>query len=288
MNFSRKTILVVGAALLAACGDKVTVQEYTPPPTTSKVNFVEVTPATATVSTGASITFTAAVNADAGLATTVTWSASAGTVTAAGVFTAPATANPGISVCATSTVDTGKKGCATVVVSPPAATFPATVSIASITTGALNTPVNPANVAGQMDVTLNINPGTQTISKVELLVGGAVAGSQSFTAAQSAALRYAADEALAAQTTFPQVVFSINTAAYDATTGIPSWYNGTQTVQAKIYTTAGGSTTAASASVSQNLTFNNANVFVLNSSASGTPAIGANGYKYSTAASPRR
>ncbi|MFA6167656.1 MAG: hypothetical protein WC700_13640 [Gemmatimonadaceae bacterium] len=282
MNFSRKTILVVGAALLAACGDKVTVQEYTPPPTTSKVNFVEVTPATATVSTGASITFTAAVNADAGLATTVTWSASAGTVTAAGVFTAPATANPGISVCATSTVDAGKKGCATVVVSPPAATFPATVSIASITTGALNVPVNPLAVAGQMDVTLNINPGTQTISKVELLVGGVVAGSQTFTAAQSAALRYAADEAIAAQTTFPQVVFSVNTAAFNATTGVPTYLNGSQAVQAKLYTTAGGTTSAASASVTQNLVFANVNAFAFTTTVGGTTATAndAAGYRY--------
>ncbi|MHB0963755.1 MAG: beta strand repeat-containing protein [Gemmatimonadaceae bacterium] len=282
MNFSRKTILVVGAALLAACGDKVTVTDYKPTPTTPKVNFVEVTPATATVSTGASITFTAAVNADAGLATTVTWSASAGAVTAAGVFTAPATANPGISVCATSTVDTGKKGCATVVVSPPAATFPATVSIASITTGALNVPVNPLAVAGQMDVTLNINPGTQTISKVELLVGGVVAGSQTFTAAQSAALRYAADEALAAQTTFPQVVFSVNTAAFNATTGAPTYLNGSQAVQAKVYTTASGTSTAASASVTQNLVFANVNAFAITTTVGGTTATANNaaGYRY--------
>ncbi|MHB1096740.1 MAG: beta strand repeat-containing protein [Gemmatimonadaceae bacterium] len=280
MNFSRKTILVVGAALLAACGDKVTVQEYTPPTQTAKVNFVEVTPATATVSTGASITFTAAVNADAGLATTVTWTASAGSVTAAGVFTAPATANPGISVCATSTVDTGKKGCATVVVSPPAASFPATVSIASITTGALNVPVNPNAVAGQMDVTLNINPGTQTISKVELLVGGVVAGSQTFTAAQSAALRYAADEALAAQTTFPQVVFSVNTAAFNATTGVPTYLNGTQAVQAKVYTTASGTSTAASASVTQNLVFANVNAFAFTTTVGGTTANANDGAGY--------
>ena len=48
MNFSRKTILVVGAALLAACGDKVTVSEYTPTATAAKVNYVEVTPSSPT------------------------------------------------------------------------------------------------------------------------------------------------------------------------------------------------------------------------------------------------
>lgn len=292
MNFSRKTILVVGAALLAACGDKVTVQEYTPPTPTAKVNFVEVTPATATVNTGASITFTAAVNADAGVATTVTWSASAGTVTSAGVFTAPSTANPGISVCATSTVDTGKKGCASVVVSAPPATFPATVSIASITTGALNVPVNPAAVAGQIDVTLNINPGTQTISKVELLLGGIVAYTQNFTAAQSAALRFAADEAIAAQTTFPQVIASINTACYQGggsatcdgyvatdADGAPVWLNGARTLQAKIYTTTSGTSQAASASVSQNLVLANVDGFHVTTSG-GTSAVDATGYRW--------
>lgn len=281
MNFSRKTILVVGAALLAACGDKVTVQEYQPPTPTPKVNFVEVTPATATVSTGASITFTAAVNADAGLATTVTWSASAGTITSAGVFTAPSTGNPGISVCATSTVDTGKKGCATVVVTAAPATIPATVSINSITAaGNLNAPVNPAAVAGQIDVTLNVNPGNQTVSKVELLVGGQVAGSQTFTAAQSAALRYAADEAIAAQSTFPQVVFSVNTAAFNGTTGVPTWLNGSQAVQAKLYTTTSGTSTAATASVTQNLTFANVDGFAVTYTTPTAGAVDGAGYRW--------
>jgi hypothetical protein len=283
MNFSRKTILVVGAALLAACGDKVTVQEYTPPATTAKVNFVEVTPATATVSTGASITFTAAVNADAGLATTVTWSASAGTITSAGVFTAPSTGNPGISVCATSTVDTGKKGCATVVVTAAPATIPASVSIASITAaGNLNAPVNPAAVAGQIDVRLNVNPGNQTVSKIVLVVGGIRTDSQTFTAAQSAALRYAADEAIAAQTTFPQVIFSVNTARFNATTGIPVWLNGAQAVSAQLYTTQGGTATAATATAQTSLTFANADGWVASVATSGTTATALNAasFKY--------
>lgn len=281
MNFSRKTILVVGAALLAACGDKVTVQEYTPPATTPKVNSVEVSPASVTLNVSQSVTFTAAVNADAGLATTVTWTASAGTITSAGVFTAPATGNPGIAVCATSTVDTGKKGCAQVVVTAPTATIPATVSIASITAANLNTPVNPAAVAGQIDVRLNVNPGNQTISKIVLVVGGVRADSQTFTAAQAAALRFAADEAVAAQTTFPQVLFSVNTAKFNATTGIPTWLNVAQGVSAQVYTTQGGTATAATATAQTTLTFANANTYVLTTS-TGASATGTNGYKYSS------
>lgn len=281
MNFSRKTILVVGAALLAACGDKVTVQEYTPPVSTPKVNSVEVSPASVTLNVSQSVTFTAAVNADAGLATTVTWTASAGTITSAGVFTAPATGNPGIAVCATSTVDTGKKGCAQVVVTAPTATIPATVSIASITAANLNTPVNPAAVAGQIDVRLNVNPGNQTISKIVLVVGNVRADSQTFTAAQAAALRFAADEAVAAQTTFPQVLFSVNTAKFNATTGVPTWLNVAQGVSAQVYTTQGGTATAATATAQTTLTFANANTYVLTTSA-GASATGANGYKYTS------
>jgi hypothetical protein len=287
MNFSRKTILVVGAAFLAACGDKVTVQEYTPPATTAKVNSVEVTPATATLNIGQTITMTAAVNADAGLATTVTWSSSDATkasVSTAGVVTAVA-ATPGVAICATSTVDTGKKGCATVVVSAATQVVPATVSINSITaSGNLNGTVNPAAVAGAIDVTLNVNPGNQTISKVEVLFGSIVAYTQTFTAAQAAALRFAADEAVAAQTTFPQVVAPINTAAFNATTGVPTWMNGATTLQAKVYTTASGSSQAASASVSQTLTLANVNAFSTTTAVanSGTPGAANNaaGFRY--------
>jgi hypothetical protein len=281
MNFSRKTILVVGAALLAACGDKVTVQEYTPPTTAPKVNSVEVSPASVTLNVGQSVTFTAAVNADAGLATTVTWTASAGTITSAGVFTAPATGNPGIAVCATSTVDTGKKGCAQVVVTAPTATIPATVSINSITAGALNTPVVTNAVVGQMDVTLNVNPGNQTVSKIVLTVGGIRTDSQVFTAAQSAAMRFAADEAVAAQSTFPQVVFSVNTAAFNATTGVPRWFNATQGVSAQLYTTQGGATAAASATAQTNLTFANPNNVTGSISVTGgNSTTDANGYAW--------
>ena len=284
MNFSRSLILVAGTALLAACGDKVTVTQYTPPATVAKVYSVDVAPATATVNTGASLTFTAAVNADAGVATTVTWTASAGTVTSAGVFTAPSTASAGIAVCATSTVDTGKKGCATVVVSPPVATIPATVSINSIQNNGVagGQTTNLANVVGAIDITLNVNPGNQTVSKIVLVVGGVRTDSQTYTAAQAAAMRYAADEAVANQTIFPQIVFTVNTAKYNATTGIPAWYNGTQNVSAQLYTAQGGSTTAATATAQTSMTFNNANTYVLSTSGTTSAISAANGYKYST------
>lgn len=262
MNFSRKLILVAGAALLAACGDKVTVAgPTTTPPPVAKINSVEVAPATATLTVGQSITMTAAVNADVGLATTVTWSssdASKASVSSAGVVLAVA-ATPGVAICAASTVDTGKKGCASVVVQAAPTVLPASISINSITTtGNLSATVDPSNVVGNIDVTLNVSPGNQTISKIVLTLGGVRIDSQTFSAAQSAALRYAADEAIAAQTTFPQVVFSINTAAFSATTGIAKFANGTKALSAQLYTTQGGAASAASASAQSNLTFNNA------------------------------
>ncbi len=280
MNFSRKMIFVVGAALLAACGDKVTVTDYTPPATVPRVYSVDVAPATATVTVNSTLTFTAAVNADAGVATTVTWSASGGAISTAGVFTAPATASAGIAVCAQSTVNTSVKGCATVVVQAAAAIIPATVSINSIqVTGAVGgATVNPAAVAGGIDVTLNVNPGNQTPQRIVLIVGGIRQDSQMFTAAQAAALRYAADEAAATQSTFPQIVFSVATGTFNATTGAPRWLNGTQAVSAQLYTT-GGTSTAATATAQTNLTFANVDGFAITTSG-GTSVVDATGYRW--------
>ncbi|HEY5490732.1 MAG TPA: hypothetical protein VIK25_06010 [Gemmatimonadaceae bacterium] len=291
MNFSRKLILVAGAALLAACGDKVTVAPpLAPVPPVTKINSVDVAPLTATITAGTTISYSVAVNADAGVAFTTAWttSNSALTVDANGkIVTTATTAAGSYGVCAEATAGTQKvKGCATLVVTAPTSptTNPATVSIQSITSGSLFTVVDQSNVSGQIDVTLNINPGNQVINKVELWVGNGasaiLAGSQSFTAAQAAALRFSADQAVAAQTTFPQIVFSVNTACYEGLStycnalkgttdlaGTPAWLNGTQAVQAKLYTTpiTTPPVTAATASAVQTLTFNNVNTFVNNS-----------------------
>ena len=450
MIFSRKTILVVGAAFLAACGDKVSVQQYTPPVPVAKVNSVEVAPATASMLVGETATFTAAVNADAGVATTVTWNSSdaaKASVSTAGVVTAVA-ATPGVAICATSTVDTGKKGCATVAVrvatatgltvAPSSATLnigntlqltaavsgatatptwttsnaaavtvsttglvtavaatpgaavcasaagfsscativvsgvvvtgvsvvpatatinsggtqqftasvagsggatntftwasgdaaiasvdangkatavaasgsvaicatstqvtsqrgcaqltivaptpltPATVAINSVTQNAVagSPTVNPAAVVGNVDVTVNYNSGSYIVNKVELWFGGQLAGTQTLTVPQAMALRYASEQAAAGQAASPQIVFTINTAAFNATTGAPTWTNGAQALQAKLYTTVSG-TSAATASASLNETLANVNTFSASSSvANATAANSATGYTY--------
>ena len=200
MRIVRSSLFTVAVAFAAAaCGDKVTVAGPAVTTTTtavSKVNSVAVAPVSATMNIGDKITLIPSVNADAGLATTVTWSSSDATkasVDGSGVVTAVA-ATPGVAVCATSTVDTGKKGCASIIVTSAPISIPATVSIAGITQTNLNTPVDPSNTNGLINVQANINTGNATVQRVVLVVDGQRVDSQVISAAQSAALRSAADE----------------------------------------------------------------------------------------------
>ncbi|MBX9927703.1 MAG: Ig-like domain-containing protein [Gemmatimonadaceae bacterium] len=278
--------MVAGLALVAgACGDDVTVAAPVVP--TPVVTSVTVAPSTATLTVGQTINMTAAVNADASLATTVTWTSSntaAVTVgSTTGVVTAVA-ATPGVAVCAASTVDTGKRGCATIVVQAAAPTLPASVSIASVTTntGGLNAPVVATNVSGQVDVRVNVNPGNQTVSKVVLLLGTARVDSQTFTAAQAAQLRFDADQAVANQTTFPQQLFSVNTAFYNAAgTGAitPQFLNGNAAFQVLLFTTQAGATNPAASATDAPLTLNNLDGFHVAVSG-GSTANDATGYRW--------
>jgi hypothetical protein len=282
MKVLRSTLVIGVAAFAAACGDKVTVAGPSTPDTTPKVNSVTVTPGTATMSVGATVSFTAAVDVSNGAATTVTWSssdASKVSVTAAGVATAVA-ATPGVAICATSTADANKKGCASVVVSA-VTNVPATVSIQSITNnGTNNVTSNPAAIVGAIDVRLNINPGSQTISRVDLKLGSTVVYTQTFTAAQAAALRYAADEAAATQSTFPQILATVNTAACgttpavcSATSATPSFTNGTYALSAQLFS---GTSAAATATTQTNLTLANADTWIW-APATGSTAQGTSG-----------
>ena len=281
MKLLRPLCVLAATAITAACGDKITVPGLTT--TAPGVNSVSVAPATATLTVGDNITLSAAVNADAGVATTVSWSASAANVTvnAAGMVTA-VSATPGVAVCATSTVDAGKKSCASIVVTATAPVIPATVSIASITAfGGLQVPLNPAAVVGQIDVRLNINPGNQVVSKVVLVVGAVRTDSQTFTAADAAALRSAADLAIARQATAAQVLFSVNTAAYSAA-GVPRWLNGPQGISAQLYTRQGGTSSAVTATAQTNLTFANVNTWIVGTTLAGPTVANAAGYTFRT------
>ncbi len=289
MKVLRSTFVAAAAIFAAACGDKVEIIQPTTPASTPTVNSVTVSPSSVTLSVGQTLSFTAIVDVSNGAATTVTWNTTVTGLTvntstgALSAVPASAAGNSG-SVCATSTADATKKGCAQVVITAAAANVPAQVSIASITgAGGLNAPVNPAAVAGQIDIRLNVNPGSQTPTKIVLLVGGVRQDSQTFTAAQAASLRFAADEAAEQQSTFPQIVFSVNTAAFNATTGAPRWLNANQLVSAQLFTAQAGTSTAATATAQQTLTFANANAFSTTVTVGGATAANANnaaGFRY--------
>ena len=287
MKVLRSTLFAATAVVFAACGDKVTVTQ--PAAATPQVLSVSVAPSTATMSVtspASTLTLTAAISADAGATTTpVTWTSSdaakvsvVGTTSSA-VVTALA-ATPGVAVCA---AVGGKTGCATIVVQAAPTVIPASVSIQSVTVNPGGAPVVPTAVAGQIDVRVNVSPGNQTVQRVVLLVGTTRTDSQVFTAAQSAALRSAADEAIANQSAFPPILFSVNTASFNATTGVPTWTNGTgRTVSVQLYVSTAPTVSSASATWASALTFANANTYTLTSSFTGTTgsANSAAGFAY--------
>lgn len=242
---------------VAACGDDVTVA----PPPNQGVQSVTVGPTGVTIAVGQTLQMAAAVNADAGVATTVTWTSSnpatASVNPTTGLVTGVASGSVAITAC--STVATGVCGQATVTV---AATTPAVISIKSITFGTSNTPVNINNVFGQIEVTMNLDSGTQTVSSVDVLVDGAVACSQAFSTIQLATAR--AQAALIASgnpnaALVVEIQCSINTAEFNPTTGIAKFLNGAHQVSARVNLVG----SAPKATPSTQLIFNNASGFVV-------------------------
>ena len=231
--------------------------------TGSGVRSVAVSPNNAIVATGSTLQLVANVDRDAGVAGTVTWTSSntaVATVSTAGVVTGVTAGT--VTVTAASTVDPTVTGAAAITVRNP---VPATISISSITFGTLATPVNVNNVFGQIEVTLNVDPGDQIISRVEVLVDGNVACSQAFSVSRNEelALSHVFENVQAAP-----VTCSINTAAFNATTGVPTYLNGARQISARAILQGGNSV----ATPSTTLTFNNANTFVTTLTRTGTTA----------------
>jgi hypothetical protein len=244
---------------VAACGDDVTIPS---PPIT-----VSVAPNGVSLAVNATLQMTATVNAPAGTATTVTWStsdATKATINATGLVTGVAAGSVAITAC--STAQTNACGSATISVGGPGAT-PASISIASITNTVCDVfgscsevPVVLTNVAGQIQVHLNLDAGGQIVSSVEVLIDGVVACSQAFSltqwqAAQAAA---AAADSVTANDVVP-IVCSFNTGAFDATTGVPSFFNGARSLTARVNLV--GSAPVATPSIG--LIFNNRSGFIV-------------------------
>jgi hypothetical protein len=235
MRVLRSSLFVAATAIIAAaCGDKVTQVTQT---SNASITSVIVTPGTSTLTSGQTVTLTAAVNATAGVTPTITWttsssaSASISATTGTSITVTAGTASPGVSICASATAAglNTAVNCATVIVQPPTTVIPAVLQIASVTVaGSLNTAVAtpPGVMAGQVNVSVNMNPGTEKMDSVVVQLNGKTAATQVFTSAQAAALRAAtgsgADQAL--QST---IVFAVNTAAYNPTTGAVTFPNGT-------------------------------------------------------------
>ena len=256
-KLSRSLIAVSALALLAACGDDVSI---TPPPEPAPATIarVDVVPAQLTIDVDQTVALTAVVTVNPGSgapATTVTWSSADATIASVSATGAVTGVAPGTtSIRATSTADASKVGAAAITVREAA---PATVSIKSVTAGGLNTPVNFNNVLGQIDVTLNVDPGDQSVSSVDVLIDGEVACSQGFSGI--VAVEEMA-EALA------EIVCSVATHEFDPATGEVTYFNGVHQLSARANLT--GGTQVATPSV--NLTFNNPSGFIAEVTNTGT------------------
>jgi hypothetical protein len=130
---------------------------------------------------------------------------------------------------------------------PPPTVEPATVSIESITAGPLGVggTVLDNAVAGIVTVNVAVNEGGQRVNRVELLLGGQVVGTQTRTVAAPEQGQELADF---------MVSFVVNTAEFNATTGVPRFLNtvaapANNNFTARIFTVAGGATTAAATAV---------------------------------------
>jgi hypothetical protein len=236
------------------------------------VSKVEVSPNNAIIKQGDFLQLTANVTRDPGVAGTVTW-----TTSAAGVATVDNTgkvtgvANGSAIITAASTVDPTVTGTMALTVRP---LTPAQISIQKVTAGNTQTPVNPNNVTGQVDVTLNLDPGDQTVTKVEVLLDGATACSQNLSVSESQQLSLAA---VFADVQKVDIVCSINTAAFDPGTGVVKYPNKTYQLTAKA--TIGGNQPGNVASPSVQLIFNNQSGFiatVTNANTVGGPASAIN------------
>lgn len=238
---------------------------------TTNVASIVLTPNAVTLTPGQTQGINATVTLDPNSTSSdkgVTWStsdATKATVTSAGVVTAVAAG--AATITATANADTNTKATVSVTIRQA---VPTSISVQSITqTGNLGQTVNVNNVAGSIDVTLNVDPGENIVSRVEVLLDGNVVCSQTFSAAQNQALSAAAVNAAAAPV---PVVCQINTARFNTTTGIADFLNGQRVLSARAITSTGSQV----ATPSTNLVFNNVNTFVATQTYTGTTAAAVN------------
>ncbi|MDE3150702.1 MAG: Ig-like domain-containing protein [Gemmatimonadota bacterium] len=255
---------------LTACGDKVTVSapnQGSSSTATPVVHSVTVSPSSVSLKIGETVQLVATVDADAGLARTVTWKSgdsNKATVSSSGLVSAVASGT--VVITATSTADATVAGAATIIVAPVTA---ATISIASIDQGGV--PANLNAVAGQLDVTLNVDQGTQTITELDLIVHSNATNKDTTVAKYT----FTSSNKAAGSKSSAPITMSFNTAAFNATSGAVSFVNGSYTIKAQAVVA--GSSGQAPVSSTINYTVNNAdfmNVTAMgDTSASGRNAL---------------
>lgn len=217
---------------LTACGDKVTVAPGgggTTTAATPVVHSVTVQPSSVSLKVGETVKLVATVDADATLARTVTWASGDATKASVGSDGTVTAVAPGtVAITATSTADPTVAGAATIIVQSVTA---ATISIGSInqTVGNSSVPADLSNVSGQLNVTLNVDQGTQTITELDLIVKN-IATSKLDTVAKY--FFAAANKAPVSATSAP-ITMSFNTAKFNDTTGAVTFVNGQYTIQAQ-------------------------------------------------------
>lgn len=179
-----------------------------------------------TVAVAANVTGTNCTAAQLGV-TYASSSSAVASVSSTGVVTANAAGS--VTITATSSTDASKKAAMSVSIVAPQ---PATVSIQSVTQFATNVPVDLTNVGGQIEITLNVDPGAAPqVTKAQALINGVVVAEQVIPSASAAAA-----PSLAPQT----LVLSTNTRQVKATAGAytPVVFNGPAQITARIYTAA--------------------------------------------------
>jgi hypothetical protein len=281
MNKLYRSLLVTGivAAGLAGCGDDVTITEPPPPPPPPPPSITNVTvaPNNVQVAPGQDIQMTAAVTSDAGCNPTVTWGVSDATrasVSPSGLVSILATAQPGaVAIRATATCAAGGgtgSGAATLNVTAGNANIP-TVSIASVNVGVV--PAALAAIAGQINVVLNLERNGAAVQGLDLFIdtqtGDSIFASQSFTAPPATV----GDGPEAA---VEVITLSINTAAFNATTGQVALINRQHTLRGRVRYGSGGQSEASNTNTVQFTTVNG-NTFTGTMSLTGgfTPALNA-------------
>ena len=253
---------LLALAGLAACGDKVSVVQ--PTSGAGVVRRVTVTPDNVpSLAVGATVTLAASVEADAGVTDrTVTWSSSDATVAtvdaATGVVKGVKAGT--VTITAAAKADPNVKGAALVTVGGGGGSAVPTVTLSNINqtvcgiAGCNSVPANLTNVAGQVDVTLNVESNGQALRSVQATM---TCGTTSVTQTQTISGTNVAP--IAAEAAAAPVTLSFNTAAFNTTTGAPALRNGQCTISASATTTSG----TQSASTSQSFTLNNQDMAVV-------------------------